>query len=230
MPDWKPEIRERLAGLKLEPVYESEIVEELAQHQDDRYQELLSEGVSPAQAEQTLRTELKESDRLIKEVRRSKPRHREPVRVEPGGNLFTGLWQDLRYGWRSLIKTPGFTSIAVIMLALGIGACTAVFSVVDALLLRPLPFKDPDRLMLVQESFPKLLEPAVNLSGAEFLDYRDRNRVFSQTAGLADFKANLTAYNTSERVQGARVSASFFPLLGVAPALGRNFAFRLVRR
>jgi predicted permease len=134
------------------------------------------------------------------------------------------LIQDLRYAVRLLKKRPGFTFVAVLTLALGIGACSAIFSIVNAVLLRPLPFKDPDGLVLVRENLPKLYGPAVNLSGAEFLDYRDGNNVFSETAGFTDFKVNLTGIGEPQRVPAARVSASFFPLLGVAPAVGRSFA------
>jgi putative ABC transport system permease protein len=134
------------------------------------------------------------------------------------------IWQDLRYAARLLLSKPGFTAVAVLTLALGVGANTAIFSIVNAVLLRPLPFKEPDRLVLVRENFPRLYGPAVNLSGAEFLDYRDGNTVFSQTAGFTDFKVNLTGRGEPQRVQAARVSASFFPTLGVAPALGRSFS------
>jgi putative ABC transport system permease protein len=134
------------------------------------------------------------------------------------------FWQDVRYGFRVLSKSPGFTIVAVFVTALGIGANTAIFSVVNAVLLRPLPFKEPDRLVLVREHLPKLYGPPVNLSGAEFLDYREGSNVFSQTAGFTDSKVNLTGAGEPQRVQAARVSASFFPTLGVAPALGRNFS------
>ena len=133
------------------------------------------------------------------------------------------FWQDLRYAIRTLLKKPGFTAVVVIVLGLGIGANTAIFSIVNAVLLRPLPYTDPDRLVMIHEHLPKLFGPAVNLSGAEFLDYRDGNTVFAQSAAFTDIKVNLTGANDTQRVQGARVSASFFPTLGVAPALGRGF-------
>src|ERR1043165_2770777 len=132
------------------------------------------------------------------------------------------FWQDLRYAIRTLLKKPGFTAVVVIVLGLGIGANTAIFSIVNAVLLRPLPYTDPDRLVMIHEHLPKLFGPAVNLSGAEFLDYRDGNTVFAQSAAFTDIKVNLTGANDTQRIQGARVSASF-PTLGVAPALGRGF-------
>src|SRR5690349_147063 len=133
------------------------------------------------------------------------------------------LSQELRYAIRSLLKHPAFTTVVVIVLGLGIGANTAIFSIVNAVMLRPLPYADSDQLVMVREHLPKLFGPAVNLSGAELLDYRDGNSVFSQSGAFTDLKVNLTGASDTQRVQGARVSASLFPMLGVAPALGRNF-------
>ncbi len=133
------------------------------------------------------------------------------------------LWQDLRYALRLLQKSPGFTAVAVLTLALGIGANTAVFSVVDAVLLRPLPYKSPERLVLVSESVPKLGNDDLGVSAAEYFDYRSRNRSFSETASFERDGYNLTGEGTPLRVNAARVSASAFPLLGVQPVLGRTF-------
>jgi predicted permease len=133
------------------------------------------------------------------------------------------LWQDLRYGVRMLIKKPGFTLIAVITLALGIGANTAIFSVVNAVLLRPLQYSDPDRLVQVWQNFPQSGANQVTVSAPEFLDYKDQNRVFERMAAFRPQGYILTGGSEPERIFGARVSADLFPLLGVAPALGRPF-------
>ena len=134
------------------------------------------------------------------------------------------LLQDLRYGARMLWKNPGFTLIAVITLALGIGANTAIFSVIDALMLRPLPFKEPDKLFQVWESNAKIGQDEGDASYPNFADWRDRNQVFEQIAIYMDSTFNLTGAAEPELVQGAIVSTAFFPLLGVKPMLGRVLA------
>ncbi|HYV04814.1 MAG TPA: ABC transporter permease, partial [Blastocatellia bacterium] len=134
------------------------------------------------------------------------------------------LWQDLRYGLRVLLQKPGFTAVAVLTLALGIGANTAIFTVVNSVLLRPLPYQDPDRLALVKESLPKLGWNMMSASAAEFLDYQNGNEVFSDIAGFTDQDLTLTGNGDPLRIQAARVSASLFRVLGVQPLRGRAFS------
>jgi putative ABC transport system permease protein len=133
------------------------------------------------------------------------------------------LLQDLRYGFRMLARKPAFTAVAVIALALGIGANTAIFSVVNTVLLKPLAFKDPDQLMMVWEDNTKLGFPKDTPAPANFVDWKDQNQVFEDMAAIADQTFNLTGVGEPEKLEGQRVSASFFPLLGVEPALGRAF-------
>ncbi|MEK6410810.1 MAG: ABC transporter permease [Acidobacteriota bacterium] len=133
------------------------------------------------------------------------------------------LFQDLRFGLRMLFRSPSFTLVAVGVLALGIAAGTAIFSVVNAVLLRPLPYAEPDRLLLVQESLPKLNLATGAVSAAEFWDYKDGNGVFSNIAAFTTENLNLTGQGEAARIQVARVSASLFPLLGVPPKIGRAF-------
>jgi predicted permease len=130
---------------------------------------------------------------------------------------------DLRYGWRILRKNHGFTAVAILTLALGIGANTAIFSLVDTVLLRPLPYRQPDRLVLINESLPKMGTGEVGVSVGEYQDYRSQNRSFSEMAAYQPVGFNLTGTDQPMRVSGARISASAFPLLGISPELGRAF-------
>jgi len=131
------------------------------------------------------------------------------------------LFKDIRYSVRNLLKRPGFTAIAVITLALGIGANTAIFSVVNALLLRPLPFKEPDRLVQVWEANIKRGQNTMEVAYPNFADWRAQNQVFEQIAAYSDKTFNLTETGEPERIQGEIVSPSIFPLLGIKPVLGR---------
>jgi len=135
----------------------------------------------------------------------------------------TGILQDFRYSLRQLHKSPGFTTIAVLTLALGIGANTAIFSVVDAVLLRPLPYKDSDRLVMVWEQNPHRGWFQNVVSSANFLDWKKQNHVFADMAAFESVPFNLTGDNKPEEVAGERVTTSLFSVLGVQPLRGRLF-------
>jgi predicted permease len=134
------------------------------------------------------------------------------------------LLRDIRYGVRSLLKRPGFTAIAVITLLLGIGANTAIFSVVNAVLLRPLPYSDPGRLTQLWEAKSKQGRNEIPASYPNFSDWRDRNQVFEQVAAYSDWSFNLTGVGEPERIRSSIVSPAFFSLLGIRPLQGRIFA------
>ena len=129
------------------------------------------------------------------------------------------LWQDCRYGVRVLRRNPGFTTVAVLTLALGIGANTAIFTMVNAVLLRQLPFRNPDRLVWIWSVRPESDSRSFTLP--EFIDYRDQNQTFDQLAAFGTWNANLTDAGGAERIQGTRVSANLFQLLGVEALHGR---------
>jgi putative ABC transport system permease protein len=133
------------------------------------------------------------------------------------------FWQDLRFGFRQLIGKPGFAAIATLSLALGIGANTAIFSLVDAVLLRPLPFQDPDRLVMVWEDAAKIGFPRNTPAPANYADWKAQNRVFEDMAAINWRSFNLTDEGEPEKVEAQAVTANFFPLLGVKPELGRVF-------
>jgi putative ABC transport system permease protein len=134
------------------------------------------------------------------------------------------LVKELRYGFRGLWKRPGFSVIAIITLALGIGANTAIFSLVNAVLLRPLPFTDPDRLVMIWEDAAFAGFPRNTPSAANYADVKNQNHVFTDVAAL-DFRTfNLTGDGEPQKVEARGVTANFFPLLGVQPVAGRWFA------
>jgi putative ABC transport system permease protein len=131
------------------------------------------------------------------------------------------LIQDLRYAARSLASKPGFTVLAVIALALGIGANTAIFSVVNATLLRSLPYPEPERLVMIWGTTPQV--ERASISPPDFLDFKEQNQVFERIAAFNSGGFTLTGENEPEQIRGARVSADFFAALGVNPILGRSF-------
>lgn len=131
------------------------------------------------------------------------------------------FWQDLRYGIRLLVKSPGFTVIATLTLAFGIGANTALFSVANGVLLNPLPYRNPEQLVSLyarQAHFN-----TASISYPNFRDWQHENRSFSSMAAFRADNSNLTGAGQPERVKVNMISATFFPVLGVQPALGRNF-------
>jgi putative ABC transport system permease protein len=131
------------------------------------------------------------------------------------------LTQDLKYGLRMLAKDPGFTAVAVIALALGIGANTVIFSSVNAMLLHPFAFKHLDRIVAVWETVPKQNENRIKAAPANFRDWKEQSKGFDMLAAVHGWSVNLTGAAVAERVEGYQVTAGFFPLLGMPPMLGR---------
>jgi putative ABC transport system permease protein len=134
------------------------------------------------------------------------------------------LWQDLRYAVRMLIKRPGFTVAAVLTLGLGIGANTAIFSVVNGALLRPLPFNDPDRLAMIWTTNQPRGVQQDDVSLDDYLDWRNRNQVFEQIAAFGPWGFNITGEGEPEKITSVVVTPNLFQTLGVNPALGRDFS------
>jgi putative ABC transport system permease protein len=224
MPDWKLEIRRRLANLQLAPTRESSIVEELAQHLDDSHAELLASGATEAEAYRRTLAELSGNELLARELRRVEQQtNLEPVAFGTNRrtNMIADIWQDLRFGARMLLKQPGFTLIAVLTLALGIGANTALFSIVNAVLLRPLPYQAPERLVIVQERFSA---GGITVSYPNFADWQTQQTAFEGISAVRGNESfNLTGAGEPERLSGRLVSAAFLSTLSVKLQLGRDF-------
>jgi putative ABC transport system permease protein len=192
---------------------EQELADELSFHTAQLIEEKIGQAMTPEEARYAALRELGGLEQIKEECRDMR-------RV----NYIENFIQDVHYGLRMLAKSPGFTAVAVVTLALGIGANTAIFSLVDTILLRPLPYRNPEQLVLVSETLPQMGgDTEVGMAAGEYLDYRDRNRSFVQTAAYEAAGFNLTGEGSPLRVNAAAVTASAFPLLGVRPRLGRTF-------
>jgi len=225
VPDWKSEIKMRLAGLQLAPTREAAILEELSQDLADCYAELLSGGATEAEAYQRTLAELGETEIFERELRRVERQvASEPIvsGTNRRTNMVADVRQDLRYGARMLLKQPGFTMIAALTLALGIGANTTIFSVVNAVWLRPLPYPEADQLALVTHRNTKQ-GGNFELTPASYFDLRQQNKSFAQIAAYFARDFNLTGAGEPERLRGQIVSAALFPLLKASPLIGRVF-------
>ena len=186
----------------------------------------MASGTGEAEAYQQTLAELSGSELLQRELRRVE-RQVAPEPIVLGTkrriNMITDLWQDLRYSTRTLLKKPGFTLIAVVTLALGIGANTAIFSVVHSVLLRPLPFPEPERLVVLATTGVGATYRA-GVAYPDYVDWRTRAQSFEDTACFLNTGFNLAGVEPPVGVPGRRVNWNFFPMLGVKPQLGRLFA------
>jgi len=227
MPDWKRIVRERIAAARPEAAGEMDLEEEIAQHLEDRYLELRSGGASEADAYRSTLSEL--DDMYPMQVglgRNQRMAKHEPI---PGdarrGNFLDDLWRDLRYAVRTMSKSPMFVLLVVLTLALGIGANTTVFTVINTLILNPLPVENSNELVAVTAADPgsKMGAPKP-VSYADLKDYQDRNRVFSTLAGYSSTRVVTRQFDgSSERLFCEFTTASYFSTLGLKPATGRFF-------
>ena len=206
-------IRTRLGALLSKRKLDSEMCEEMRLHIELRTQANIEAGMNPETARSSALRQFGWTE-SIKEV----------CRDQRGIVWFEQLVQDVRFGARQLRKNPGFASVAILTLALGIGANAAIFSVFNAVLLRPMPYPDSDRLVAVCETNPHLgLDHYVTSMGAYF-DWRERTSVFQELAGATVLgQTPIRGRNGTGLINVAAVSANFFPLLGIQPLLGRPF-------
>jgi putative ABC transport system permease protein len=222
MRDFKSLVRARLAPLRVDPAREADIVAELAQHVADHYAELVASGVPEEQAAAAALAPLADRDRVAAEIARAdRPRVGAPAPPPNESSIAGDFFHDLRYAARLLMHAPGFALVAIVTLALGIGANAAIFSVLNSVLLRPLPYADPARLVLVGERATN--GHASNVGYTTFVDWRDRSRGFDEMALIRFWQPTLIANGEPERISAMRVSWNYFHLLGVRPAIGRDF-------
>jgi len=224
MPDWKPEIRRRLAELTLEPLRELDIVEELAQHLDEIFDEARAQGATEEEATRSALEALDAGDWRAQLGRVPGTHWTEPpVLGAPSGSLLRDAWQDLRFGARMLRRRPGFTAAAIATLALGIGPLAAVFTLAYALLVKSLPYRDPDRLVMVWNANREKGSLELPLSAPRFFDWQGGNDGFERMGAYMSGNVNVGGPGEPEVVTGAAVSADFLATFGVPPFRGRAF-------
>lgn len=237
MPDWNKYIAQRLRPLRLDPAREAFLIAELAQHVEQHYQDLLAEGVAEEDACKAALAGFADRD-VLRDLR---------SHAEPGARAHSpwtagvrgaqkskarelvaeflnleGLAQDLRYSLRGLLRAPGFAAVAMLTIALGIGATTAIFSVVHATLLRPLPYSKPEQLFTVEDDLPGMGATDVGLSEPEWQDL-EHSGIFEHVSPAWFDENNLTGSSRPSRVRLLIVAPNYFALLGVKPKLGRAF-------
>jgi predicted permease len=223
MPDWRAYVRGRLPRLHVPPERESEIVTELALQLDQTYTEAQAGGASEADALRRAEEQFANWRELARDIDAAEARV--AAQLEPSrGGILAGWWHDLRYAGRFLRRNPGFTAIAAITLAFGIGGNTAVFTMVDAVALRGLPYRDSGQLMAIETRKAQQPELEPWTSALDLADMRAHTDAFSAIAGISPvWNVVLTGFGDAQRLTSLYVSADFLPLLGVQPALGRAF-------
>ena len=209
---WSDVLRLRGRSLIRRENVERELDQELRFHLEQQVAENLAAGMTADEARRAAR-------RSVGGVEQIKEECREMRRV----NFWDDLWRDGRYAARMLKGSPGFTAAAVVTLALSIGANTAIFSVVRAVLLEPLPFRNPERLVMVWEDASFMGFPQNTPAPANFLDWKKRNHVFADMAAMRGDLMSLTGDGDAEEVEVKETTANLFAMLGVRPVAGRTF-------
>jgi predicted permease len=218
MPDFRRVIDRRLARLRLAPTRRADIVEELSQHLQDRYRELRESGVPAADAERESHAELVRLARQLAGV--EVPAPLDPPDPGAGGRtMLKTVPNDIRYALRTFARNPGFTAVVLLTLALGIGATTAIFSVLDGVMLRPLPYPDIDRILSLSERTTDGRNMSV--SWPNFQDWRDQNQVFEHLGIYRPTTVNLTGGDRPDRLNASIASSAMFGAMGLSPIVGR---------
>jgi len=229
MLEWKQEIAKRLSAANLRPEREAEIIEELSIHLQDRYDQLLSDGATHQEASRQVLAELDSTD-LQAEMRDAENTVRQnllPAGAAPTGRWLSDFLPDVRYAGRGLRKSPGFTAVAALTLALGIGANTAVFTIINTLLLNPLPVEKISELAAINTTQAKLTTQSGELQLVSFLnlkDFTERTHSFSSlTAHSNPMTITMTDTTEPHRIFLEVVTANYFDTLGIHPFMGRFF-------
>ena len=229
-PDWKNIVRRRLAPLGMTAEAESELAEELSEHLEDRYRELVSGGAPEDAAYRETISELDEDYPLQNGIERNTRMPKtEPVRAgqESAGNFLDSIWKDFRYALRSVRRNPVFVLIVVLTLAIGIGANTTVFTLINTLILNPLPVQNANELTAVAGLDARQTATSARLfqlSYPDLKDYQARNEVFASLAGYSPVRGvTWLEHGASQGIFGEVVTGNYFSTLGLSPARGRFF-------
>jgi predicted permease len=219
--DWRQYVRSQLPPLQVSAEREIEIVDELTIQLETTYDRARAAGASEDEARREAMSEVPDWPAFARTVGSIERRQVQPPApgAHPGG-IMTGLIQDIRYALRALRRAPGFAAVSIVTLALGIAATTIVYSIVDGILLRPLPIADGDRVMLARETFNG---QDGSFSWPNFLDVRERQTSFERFAGWRGLTANLTGVDQPRRLNVRHTTWDLLATLGVQPALGRDF-------
>lgn len=225
MPDWKQHVRPRLSSLRLSPAREAEIVEELSQHLDDRWRELIAGGAAPDEAERLALADFRDGHTLA-EYMTPLQQARAPEPVAPGapsGNWLSGIWRDLQFALRTLARSPGFTVVSIVTLGLGIAAATAIFSVVYNVMLAPFPEKEVDRMVFARirntQQGPE--NGRQGYTAAEILEFAENTRSFERIIAATGELVLYKQGEGAERLNGALVTPGTFEFFGMPALHGR---------
>jgi putative ABC transport system permease protein len=221
MSDTQKRVRERLAAEGVAPSAHREAIEEIAEHLDDLHRAALREGLPEADASTRVDAELARMGSLAVAVAERAQRKQPTLNGRDG--YTAGIVGDLRHATRTLRRDRSFSAIVVLTLAIGVGACTAVFSIVNALLLGSLPYPEPEQLVMLWETDAENRDRAYVVAEPVYQDWKKETRSF-QSMGIWEYRTyNVASAQQPEQVQGIRASSSLFTVLGVPPALGRVF-------
>ena len=221
---WGREVRARLESLRLFPVREAAIVDELTDHLEEHWRELVAGGVTSDEATRLTLAQFRGGN-LLARYMSSLRQSNTSQQAAPGattGHLFTDIWRDLRYAVRSFARQPGFAIAAVLTLALGIGANSAIFSVVHAVLMESLPFSAAERLYRVRMVYPDG-SAYTTLSAPDFMSVREQSRVFEQVEAYTSGRVTMLGGGEPQEVSAASISDGLFGMLGMRIVAGRGF-------
>ena len=222
--DWRHHVKSKLPALTAAPERESEIVDELAIQLETIYDRERRRGASHDDALGAAEAEVPDWDALARTLIAIEPaRPRPPASGQPAGGFMNGLVGDVRFSLRSLGRAPSFTIVAIATLSLGLGMAAAAFTVIDTVLVEPLPFPRSDRLMLVHATVPPEGRDTPEITYLDAADLAKQAGAFSSVGAVMTFAGTATALDPPERIEGYDVSVTLFDTLGVQPILGRSF-------